>query len=151
MHDQYEAFFQRKVRKAQNYVAAAVAVVLMTLTTAGAAQPRELIPVGRAVGIKLFSDGVLVVGMNEPEGGNLPAFDAGIRTGDVITHIGADEVESIAEFREELATCLGTTFAAMTTRQKGNTYYRDYSLTQEAKDQYQKEYGYDGMEFLSAG
>ena len=55
------------------------------------------------------------------------------------------------EFREELATYLGTTFAAMTTRQKGNTYYREYSLTQEAKDQYQREYGYDGMEFLSAG
>ena len=55
------------------------------------------------------------------------------------------------EFREELATYLGTTFAAMTTRQKGNTYYRDYSLTQEAKEQYQREYGFDGSEFLSAG
>ena len=39
----------------------------------------------------------------------------------------------------------------MTTRQKGNTYYRDYSLTQEAKEQYQREYGFDGTEFLSAG
>jgi hypothetical protein len=39
----------------------------------------------------------------------------------------------------------------MTTRQKGNTYYRDYSLTLEAKEQYQREYGYDGSEFLSAG
>lgn len=55
------------------------------------------------------------------------------------------------EFREELAAYLNTTFAAMTTRQKGNTYYRDYSLTLEAKEQYQREYGYDGSEFLSAG
>ena len=31
MHDQYEAFFQRKAGKAQNYVAAAVAVVLMLM------------------------------------------------------------------------------------------------------------------------
>lgn len=55
------------------------------------------------------------------------------------------------EFREELAAYLGTTFAAMTTRQKGNTYYRDYTLTQESKVQYQREYGFDGTEFLSAG
>ena len=55
------------------------------------------------------------------------------------------------EFREELAAYLDTTFSAMTTRQKGNTYYRDYSLTLEAKEQYRKEYGYDGSEFLSAG
>ena len=52
---------------------------------------------------------------------------------------------------KELAAYLDTTFAAMTTRQKGNTYYRDYSLTQEAKEQYQREYGFDGTEFLSAG
>jgi P4 family phage/plasmid primase-like protien len=55
------------------------------------------------------------------------------------------------EFREELAAYLKTTFVAMTTRQKGNTYYRDYSLTQEAKEQYQRDYGCDGTEFLSAG
>jgi sugar phosphate isomerase/epimerase len=36
----------------------------------------------------------------------------------------------------------------MTTRQKGNTYYKDYSLTLEAKEQYAREYGYDGIEFL---
>jgi len=47
------------------------------------------------------------------------------------------------EFREELAEYLGTTFADMTTRQNGNTYYRNYSLTLEAKEQFSKEYGYD--------
>ncbi|MBR6522010.1 MAG: SpoIVB peptidase [Oscillospiraceae bacterium] len=67
------------------------------------ASGKMLVPGGSVVGIKVECDGVLVVGMNEPEGGDLPAFEAGIRTGDVITHIGADEVESIAEFREELA------------------------------------------------
>ena len=45
--------------------------------------------------------------------------------------------------REELAEYLGTTFADMTTRQNGNTYYRNYSLTLEAKEQFSKEYGYD--------
>jgi putative DNA primase/helicase len=47
------------------------------------------------------------------------------------------------EFREELAEYLGTTFADMTSRQNGNTYYRKYSLTLEAKEQFSKEYGYD--------
>lgn len=52
------------------------------------------------------------------------------------------------EFREDLAAHLDTTYAEMTTRQKGNTYYREYSLTPEAKEQYAREYGYDGTEFL---
>lgn len=52
------------------------------------------------------------------------------------------------EFREELSEHLGASFAELTTRQKGNTYYRDLMLTPEAKEQYAKEYGYDGAEFL---
>ena len=67
------------------------------------ASGKMLVPGGSVVGIKVECDGVMVVGMNEPEGGSLPAFEAGIRTGDVITHIGADEVESIEDFREELS------------------------------------------------
>ena len=47
------------------------------------------------------------------------------------------------EFREELSAYLGRTYAEMTTRQKGNTYYRDFSLTQEAKAQFSREYGAD--------
>ena len=52
------------------------------------------------------------------------------------------------EFRETLASHLGADFTALTTRQNGNTYYKDYSLTSEAKEQFSKEYGYDGTEFL---
>ena len=52
------------------------------------------------------------------------------------------------EFRKDLADHLGSTYADMTTRQKGNTYYKEYSLTLEAKEQYTREYGYDGIEFL---
>ena len=66
------------------------------------ASGKMLVPGGEVVGIKVECDGVLVVGMNEPESGSLPAFEAGVRTGDVITHIGAEEVDSIEEFREEL-------------------------------------------------
>lgn len=52
------------------------------------------------------------------------------------------------EFRETLASHLGADFTAITTRQNGNTYYKDYSLTNEAKEQFSREYGYDGTEFL---
>ncbi|MGI6711178.1 MAG: DNA primase family protein [Bacillota bacterium] len=52
------------------------------------------------------------------------------------------------EFRETLASHLGADFTSITTRQNGNTYYKDYSLTSEAKDQFSREYGYDGTEFL---
>jgi len=52
------------------------------------------------------------------------------------------------EFREGLEEYLGRPYADITTRVKGNTYYQDYSLTQEAKEQFSREYGYDGVEFL---
>ena len=52
------------------------------------------------------------------------------------------------EFREDLAEHLGAGFADITTRQKGNTYYKEYTLTLEAKEMYAREYGYDGTDFL---
>ena len=52
------------------------------------------------------------------------------------------------EFREILSELIGGTFAEVTTRRNGNTYYRDYTLNAEAKDQYAKEYGYDTTDFL---
>lgn len=57
--------------------------------------------------------------------------------------------KSAKEFREELANYLNTTFTDMTTRQNGNTYYKEYTLTLEAKEQFSREYGYDtDMDFL---
>ena len=52
------------------------------------------------------------------------------------------------EFREELAAYLEAPYSAITTRLKGNTYYKDYGITMETKDQYAREYGYDDMEIL---
>lgn len=51
------------------------------------------------------------------------------------------------EFRETLASYLGADYTTITTRQNGNTYYRDYSLKFEAKEQFSREYGYDETEF----
>lgn len=52
------------------------------------------------------------------------------------------------EFRELLADHLGATFPEVTTRQNGNTYFKDYTISLEAKEQYAKEYGYDSTDFL---
>lgn len=66
----------------------------------------SVIPIGRAVGIKLFSDGVLVVGLSpvETQGGEqYPGRDCGLKTGDVITHIDGSEVDTIEQIQAAVA------------------------------------------------
>ncbi len=66
----------------------------------------QVIPLGRAVGIKLFSDGVLVVGLSSldtPEGPASPGRTCGLKAGDVITHLDGGEVDTIEEVQDHLA------------------------------------------------
>lgn len=70
-----------------------------------ASQTRTVIPMGRAVGIKLFSDGVLVVGFSEiptEEGKAAPAKECGLKEGDIITHINSEEVDTIEQVQSLL-------------------------------------------------
>ena len=71
---------------------------------------RTVIPLGRAVGIKMFTDGVMVVGISEIETGSgavSPASDCGLREGDIITHINDVQVDSIEQVRSLLQTLAG--------------------------------------------
>lgn len=92
---------------------AAALLILAALLLPGrsfAAAPSTLIPVGRAVGIKLFSDGVVVVGTSEiaTEQGNVnPAKACGLKEGDIITHINSTEVDSIEDVSALLQTLEG--------------------------------------------
>ena len=65
------------------------------LSLCPAESTRMLVPVGRAVGIKLFSEGVMVVGLAESaQGGPSPAEAAGLEEGDRILAINGEEVQS---------------------------------------------------------
>ncbi|MBR0134990.1 MAG: SpoIVB peptidase [Clostridia bacterium] len=72
----------------------------------------ELIPGGQAVGISIFTEGVLVVGTGEFTGesgtGVSPASKAGIKPGDVILSVGGKGVSTSAELAELLENCSGS-------------------------------------------
>lgn len=63
---------------------------------------RYVIPSGEAIGVKLYTDGVLVVGISDvtASGGHIftPAKDAGIRVGDRITEVNGKKAESTDDF-----------------------------------------------------
>ena len=95
-----------------------LALVLLP-STVHAASPTRLIPVGRAVGIKLFSDGVVVVGTSEvvTETGRVnPAKNCGLKEGDIITHINSTEVDSIEEVETLLQQLEGEPMSIRATR-----------------------------------
>jgi len=96
-------------------IALVVAVAVIGATRAGAAEAKELVPMGRAAGIKLFSDGVLVVGTSQIDGRD-PARDCGLKEGDIITHINSEEVDSIEEVRTLLQSIAGQPMSIRATR-----------------------------------
>ena len=74
--------------------------VMILCPLAARAQAVSVVPVGRAVGIKLYSDGVVVVGTSDidtSQGKVNPAKACGLREGDVITHINSTQVDTIEE------------------------------------------------------
>lgn len=57
-----------------------------------------MIPLGKAVGIKLFADGALVVGLSED--GPCPARDCGLKEGDLILTMGDAKITSTEQVRQ---------------------------------------------------
>ena len=82
----------------------------------GQKETRRVIPVGQTVGIKLFSRGVMVVGLADvaTEAGDAsPARACGLRTGDIITHIDGQQVDSIEEVQSLLQATGGETLESV--------------------------------------
>jgi len=80
-------------------LALALMLSLTALPVSAAAQ--ELVAGGRAVGIKMTTDGVVVAGVCEVDtasGKANPSGDAGLETGDVITKLGAKDIHCAKDF-----------------------------------------------------
>jgi stage IV sporulation protein B len=68
---------------------------------AAALEVERLVPVGHTIGIKLFAEGVVVIGLAEVETGSgvlTPGADCGLQVGDVIEEANGREVESSEQF-----------------------------------------------------
>ena len=99
----------------------ALAILLLPAVPALALDADELVPVGTAVGIRLQTEGVMVVGLAEVEaagGAVRPAEAAGVRVGDVITALNGRKTDSAAAFLTE-ASRLDGTAAELTARRDG--------------------------------
>ncbi|MCD8353031.1 MAG: SpoIVB peptidase [Clostridiales bacterium] len=113
-------------------VGAAMMLVLALLLTAvgqrwntqavrcsGQAEPTMLVPVGKTVGIKLFSHGVMVVGLEEiatAQGSYSPARESGLKVGDIIIQLDGQQVDTIEEVETILRQQSGETLAVTALR-----------------------------------
>ena len=105
-------------------LAAAVMVVLSLAPAAQAAEEQDastryVVPLGKAVGIKLFAQGVLVVGLSDlttDQGLASPARACGLQAGDVITHINGTQVSSIEAVQAMLQELQGQAMTLTITR-----------------------------------
>lgn len=61
----------------------------------------SVVPIGKAIGMKLYTDGVLVVGMSEIEG-KRPYENTGIQEGDRIIQINENDIRNTAELMKEV-------------------------------------------------
>lgn len=94
--------------------------------------PKQLVPVGRAVGLKLFSDGVLVVGLSELEtsgGAASPAKEGGLKVGDFILEADDVAVESTEHFQSIVAAADGEE-TSLTIKRDGKTMELEVSAVQ---------------------
>lgn len=66
----------------------------------------SVVPVGEAIGMKLYTDGVLVVGMSEIEG-QRPYENSGIQEGDRIIQINENDINNTTELMQEVNSSYG--------------------------------------------
>ena len=69
--------------------------------TASSELNKKVYPIGRTIGLKLYTNGVLVVGMSEIEGENgqyyKPYENTGIKEGDLLKSVNGKEIKNVAE------------------------------------------------------
>ncbi len=95
---------QYKARTLKRVVSGVILAVMLCGIPAMAAElPREVVPGGHTLGIKVYTDGVLIANtapVMTPEGEKDPAGLAGLETGDRITHINDKPIQSAKELQD---------------------------------------------------
>ena len=85
-------------------------------------QRHYVIPSGEIFGLKLYSNGVMVVGTNDvpTENGSVnPAKSAGLKVGDIIVSVGGTKVNSSTQVSELFGKCSGEQVILSVLRQDG--------------------------------
>ena len=86
-------------------------IIPVTQTDAKSTDRKYVYAGGSLVGIRLYTEGLLVVGTDSilTENGNVsPADDCGILQGDIITHINDEKVTSVADFSRRVISADGS-------------------------------------------
>ncbi|MDP4108538.1 MAG: SpoIVB peptidase [Bacillota bacterium] len=81
----------------------------------------RLIPYGKTSGIKLFADGIMVVELTAIATENGPvskAAEAGIKEGDMITHVNGIKINSTEHFQSMMEKCGGSSVSLTISRDK---------------------------------
>ncbi len=79
-----------------------ISAIAVPGASAEAAGEKMLVPMGNTMGIQMYTDGVMVVGLSTTENGEAPspAAQAGVLPGDLIIGLGADKISSAEDFRK---------------------------------------------------
>ena len=109
----YDAKTNPRGRRPAAFFLAVLLALSLSLAPAWAAEgEKQVIPLGRAVGIKLFSSGVLVVDLSAvtgESGEKSPAKSCGLKEGDVIVSADGSELRSTEQLQELLQQGAGET------------------------------------------
>ncbi|HPS74846.1 MAG TPA: SpoIVB peptidase S55 domain-containing protein [Oscillospiraceae bacterium] len=115
--------------KAGKTAIVALALMLSVTVLPASAAAETLVAGGRAVGIRMSTDGVVVAGVNAVEtasGAVSPAGDAGLQVGDIIVRVGPAEIHTAQDFVAAAGRLTGEGVTVTATR-RGET--RQFTVT----------------------
>lgn len=87
---------------------------------------KKVYPIGRSIGLKLYTNGVLVVGMSEIKGEDgkiyTPYEDTGIKEGDMIKSVNGYEVQNTTQLMDIINDSKGKDISLKYQRDSGEIY-----------------------------
>lgn len=98
-----------------------------------------VIPSGETIGLRLFTSGVLVVGMSEIKGednnNHMPYKDSGIKEGDMITKVDNEVITCTSDLTKKINSSNGNA-VTLTYKRDGNSYNTNMIPTKTDEDEY---------------